>query len=175
MESCMSDKDAILRLARQIDAASRAESFRMGADAVGKLRTAGALDLHGICADFVSSVNEKLSAALLELSPATYSPEAFRSSGANLFQISSHGRQMQIAFVAPPQLVSTDKFAIPYVLEGEIRTYNQEMLERFEVRSRLIFLCVEQYGTAWKSFDWRTRNTGPIDRELLASLMEPLF
>src|SRR5690242_16895564 len=151
MEICMSDEDAILRLARQIDAASRAESFRMGAEAVGKLRAEGAVELHRICADFVSSVNEKLSAALLELSPAKYSRDAFRSAGANLFQISSQGRQMQIAFLAPPQLVSTDKFAIPYVLEGELRTYNQEMLERFEVRSRLIFLCVEQYGAVWKS------------------------
>jgi hypothetical protein len=82
---------------------------------------------------------------------------------------------MQITFEAPPQPVSTEKFLIPYILEGEVRTYNQEMLQRFEVRSRMIFFCVEADGARWRFFDWRTRGTGVVDRMLLASLMEPLF
>ena len=41
---------------------------------------------------------------------------------------------MQIAFEAPRELVSTEKFLIPYVLEGEIRTYNQEMLKHFKIQ-----------------------------------------
>ena len=82
---------------------------------------------------------------------------------------------MQIAFEAPARLVSTEKFAVPYVLEGEVRAYNQRMLERFEIQSRLLFLCVEQETASWRYFDWRTRHSGPVDRELLAGLMEPLF
>jgi hypothetical protein len=71
--------------------------------------------------------------------------------------------------------VSTEKFAIPYVLEGEVRTCNQRMLERFDIRSLLLFFCVEQETAGWRFFDWRTLRTGPVDRELLVSLMEPLF
>ena len=111
----------------------------------------------------------------LELSPPTFCPEAFRESGANLFQISSQGRQMQITFEAPEKLVSTEKFLIPYVLEGEVRTYNQRMLDRFEIRSYALYFCIEQDSAVWRFFDWRTRRTGPVGRDLLASLMEPLF
>jgi hypothetical protein len=39
--------------------------------------------------------------------------------GENLIQIGSQGREMQIAFEATSKLVSTEKFLVPYVLEGE--------------------------------------------------------
>jgi hypothetical protein len=49
------------------------------------------------------------------------------------------------------------------------------MLERFEIRSRMIFFCIEQPAAVWRFFDWRTRSSGFIDRDLLVSLMGPLF
>ncbi|MDR3698852.1 MAG: hypothetical protein P4L56_04395 [Candidatus Sulfopaludibacter sp.] len=171
----MAQDDAIVRLARQIDAARTSERFLVNAGEVADLRRHGAAELHAICANFVSSVNGKLPEPALDLSPATYAVESFRDSGVNLFQIGSQGRQMQVVFQAPAKLVSTEKFLVPYVLEGEIRTYNQRMLERFEVRSLLLFFCVEAGSAAWRIFDWRTSHTGPVDRELLARLMEPLF
>jgi|SRR5208283_5978918 len=171
----MAQDDAIIRLARQIDAARKAERFLVNADEVASLRRHGAGELHRICAEFVSSVNSKLAEATLDLSPATYAPEFFREPGMNLIQISSQGREMQITFEATSQLVSAEKFLVPYVLEGEVRTYNQRMLERFEIRSLLLFFCVEEGTAGWRFFDWRTRHTGPVDRELLVSLMEPLF
>lgn len=171
----MAQDDAIVRLARQIDAARKAERLLVDADEVTSLRHHGACELHRICAEFVGSVNSELPEPLLDLSPPAYTPEMFREPGANLIQISSQGREMQIAFEAPSKLVSTEKFLVPYVLEGEVRTYNQRMLERFEIRSRLLFYCVEKETASWRFFDWRTRHTGPVDRELLASLMEPLF
>lgn len=171
----MSQEKGILRLARQIDAARKAERFLVNADEVMVLRREGACALHQLCSEFVTSVNGGLADARVELSPAAYSPELFRESGANLMQIGSQGRQMQIAFESPPQLFSTEKYGVPYVLEGEIRTFNQKMLERFEVRSLLIFFCVEKETGAWRFLDWRTRHTGPVDSDLLVSLMEPLF
>jgi len=171
----MGQDDQLRRLAREIDAAKKAEHFQVNPGAVDSLRRQGAADLHRVCAEFVSSVNGNLSEAVLDLSPVTYAPELFRAAGVNLIQIGSQGRQMQIAFEAPPQLFSTEKFLIPYFLEGEIRTYNQKMLERFEVRSRMLFFCVEDGTANWRFFDWRTRQTGSVDRELLVSLMEPLF
>jgi hypothetical protein len=171
----MAEHDAIVRLARQIDATQRTERFLVSAEEAATLRRQGGCELHRVCADFVSSVNSALSRSLLDLSPPTYSPEFFRESGVNLIQISTQGRQMQIAFGATLELVSTEKFAIPYILEGEVRTYNQKMLERFEIRSQLIFFCVEKEKAVWHFFDWRTLRTGPVDRELLVRLMEPLF
>ena len=171
----MAQDDAVARLARQIDAARKAERFLVNPAEIASLRRHGASELHRICADFVSSVNSNLSEAALDLAPATYAPESFREPGENLIQIGSQGRQMQIAFEAPSKLVSTEKFLVPYVLEGEVRTYNQRMLERFEIRTLLLFFCVEAGSADWRFFDWRSRHTGPVDHELLVSLMKPLF
>jgi len=171
----MPQEDSIARLARQIDATQRAERLLVDADEVTKLRRRGACDLHRLCAEFVASVNGRLSKPLVELSPPAYSGEEFRESGPNLIQISSQGRQMQIVFEATQQLSSTEKFLTPYILEGEVRTYNQAMLEHLDIRSRMIFFCAEKGNVLWRFFDWRTRTTGPLAVGVLASLMEPLF
>jgi hypothetical protein len=171
----MDQDDAIAGFARQIDAARKTERFLVDPHEVAKLRRRGACELHRVCAEFVASVNRHLPEAPLDLSPAAYPPESYQEPGVNLIQIASQGRQMQIAFSAPAKLVSTDKYLVPYVLEGEIRSYNQSMLERFEVLSRLLFFCVEAGTADWRFFDWRTRHTGPVDGELLVSLMKPLF
>jgi hypothetical protein len=171
----MAQDDQIRRLAREIDAARKAEHFLVNAGEVAKLRRQGAAELHQICSGFVSSVNSNLPEPVLALSPATYEPESFRETGVNLFQIGSQGRQVQLAFEAPPKLFSTEKFLVPYVLEGEIRAYNQQMLERFEVRSQLLFYCVEQGTVGWRYFDWRTRHTGPVSPDMLVGIMEPLY
>ena len=138
----MAQDDAIARLARQIDAARRAERFWVNSDEIASLRRHGASELHRICKEFVGSINSKLTEAALDLSPPTFSPGSFREAGVNLIQIGSHGREMQMVFEATPEPFSTEKFLVPYIMEGEIRIYNQRMLERFEIRSRLLFFCV---------------------------------
>src|SRR6202022_1307045 len=112
----------------------------------------GACELHRICADFVSSVNSNLSDAALDLAPATYAQHSFREPEKNLIQIGSQRREMQIVFEAPSKLVSTEKFLVPYVLEGEVRTYNQRMLERFEIRSQALFFCLEEDNARGRFF-----------------------
>ncbi|HTS66808.1 MAG TPA: hypothetical protein VMH28_32515 [Candidatus Acidoferrales bacterium] len=171
----MGQEDLILKLARQIDATRKAERFLVDSDAVETLRRQGAAQLHAVCLEFVNSLNAKLTEAKVELSPAAYSLDLFREAGVNLFQITSQGRAMQIAFEATADAVSTEKFAIPHILEGEVRTYNQRMLERSDIKSLLLFYCVERETASWQFFDWRTRSTGKVDSLLLARLMEPLF
>jgi len=171
----MAHDDAIVRLAKQIDAARKSERFLVNAQEVAVLRRQGASELFQICAEFVSSLNSRLSDSALELTPPAYAPEAFRESGVNLIQISSQGREMQITFQATPGLFSTEKFPVPYVLDGELRTYNQKMLERFEIRSYLLFFCVSEDTAVWRFFDWRGPRTASVDRDLLASLMGRLF
>jgi len=171
----MAHDETISRLARQIDAARQSERFLVNAGEVAGLRRQGAVELHGICADFVSSLNSRLSHATLDLAPPTYAPEMFREAGVNLIQIGSQGREMQIAFQAPSQLFSTEKFPVPYVLEGEVRAYNQKMLERFEIRTYSLFFCVNHEGAVWRFYDWRIPHSSAVDRNLLAGLMERLF
>ncbi|HLN01702.1 MAG TPA: hypothetical protein VK335_20605 [Bryobacteraceae bacterium] len=171
----MPQDDLIARLARQIDAAKKAEYCVVDADCVAALRRRGANELHSACAEFVSSVNSKLTQAALDLSPPEYAEETFHESGVNLIRIGAQGREMQITFEATRQLFSTQKFLIPYVLEGEIRAYNQRMLERFEIRSLALFFCVDQDNATWRFSDWRTKRTGPVGNELFVDLMGRLF
>ena len=171
----MPQDDPIARLARQIDATTRMERHTINPTMVAGLRRQGAAELHRICSEFVTSVNGALADTMLEISPPEYAPEMFRDSGVNLIQISSQGRQMQITFSAGAELISTEKFLVPYVLEGEVRTYNQRMLDRLEIRNQLLFFCTEAGEASWRYYDWRTARTGRLERTLLVSLMEPLF
>ena len=171
----MAQDDAIAKLAKQIDAARQSERFLVNAAEVAGMRRRGASQLYQICAEFVASLNSQLAHAELDISPAEYPAEMYREPGMNLIQIGSQGRQMQITFQAPAQLFSTEKFRIPYILEGEVRTFNQKMLERFEVRSQGLFFCIDQDGAVWRFFDWRVPRTALVDRALLVSLMERLF
>jgi len=172
----MVDNDRIAGLARQIDAARKRERLAASADQFAALQRQGASELHSICASFVKSVNSRLPAeAALELSPPSHNSEAFRSAGVNLIQIGSGGREVHIAFQAPREALSTEKFLIPYVLEGEVRAFNQQMLDRFEIRSQMLFYCLEENRACWRFFDWRTRHTGLFGEEFLLGVMESLF
>jgi hypothetical protein len=171
----MPRKGAVWRLARQIDAASKSERFWVNDEAVGELRRRAAAELHRICAELVSSVNRNLSDVAIELAPSGYAPETFRELGVNILEISSQGRQVQIAFAARSRLPSTEKFRVPYVLEGEVRAYNQKMLERFEILTFSLFYCIGEEVSGWRFYDWRTLRTGPANPVFLVDLMEALF
>jgi hypothetical protein len=171
----MLQDDLIAKLAREIDAAKIAEPSAADADYFAALRRRGACELHAICAEFVSLLNSHFSRLAVDLSPPAYTPEMFRESGVNLIRIGSQGREMQITFEATPRLFSMEKFLTPYVLEGEVRAYNQRMLEHFEIRSQTLFFCLGEEKATWRFFDWRTKRTGPAGCELLVHLMAPLF
>jgi hypothetical protein len=136
----MAEQDRITRLAKQIDSDVKKDHHLLLTDVeVTSLRRQGASELHSICADFVASVNRQLSPPVLELSPPEYAAEMFRESGVNLIQVNAQGRIIQITVAATPGIFSTSKFRIPYILEGEVRAYNQEMLERTQIRSQALF------------------------------------
>ena len=128
--------------------------------------------MHAICADFAASINRLLTPPVLEMVPPAFAPEMFRNSAANLIQLNAQGRILQIAFESTRERFSTDKFLIPYILEGEVRAYNQEMLERTQVRSHALFYCVEDSRKAWRYHDWPSGRSGLFSQEQLVSLME---
>jgi hypothetical protein len=171
----MADDERIARLARQIDDDIRRDQHLLLTEIeVADLRRQGATKLYSICADFVASVNRTLTQGVLELTPAEYAPQMFREPGVNLIQLNAQGRIIQIAFEATREKFSTEKFRIPYVLEGEVRAYNQEMLERTQVRSQGLFFCLERDGASWRHFEFLHGRTGIFGRDQLVSLLERL-
>jgi hypothetical protein len=167
--------DRLARLAREIAAlAQKDEHLMLKAAEIAALRRQAACAMHAVCAAFVASLNHLLPEPVVELSPAEYSEAMFRDSGANLIQINARGRIVQIVFQAPDPMVSTEKFKAPYILDGEIRAYNQQMLERVDIDDQLLFFCMEKDRNLWRYYDWRSNRSGVFDRELLVSLMERL-
>lgn len=169
----MPTDDRLARLARQIESrAGEEQRLLLKEREIRELRRGAARELHSICAEFVASLNRMLPRTAVELAPPDYGAESFHDPGANLIQINSHGRIVQVVFEATRQLIATEKFKLPYILEGEVRAFNQEMLARNEIRSQWLFFSIEP--RTWHVFDWRTNRIGRFDRELLVSLMEGL-
>jgi len=169
----MADEERIARLARHIGEDVRKEQHLLLTDGeVLEFRRQGAAQLHAICADFAASINRLLTPPVLEMVPPDFAPEMFRNSGTNLIQLNAQGRIVQIAFESTRERFSTDKFLIPYILEGEVRAYNQEMLERTQVRSHALFYCVEDSRKAWRYHDLPSGRSGLFSQEQLVSLME---
>ena len=87
-------------------------------------------------------------------------------------QVVAQGRIVQIAFESTREIFSTEKFLIPYILEGEVRAYNQKMLERTQVRSQALFFCLEDTRNTWGYYEWINGRTGAFGRDQLVSLLE---
>jgi len=168
--------DRLRRLAAGIQAlAAKDEQFLRRAHEITELRQRAAGDLYHVCSGFAASVNRLLSHPELTVDPPDYLPGSFNEDGTNLIQISVRGRILQIEFEATPELISTEDFRIPYTIEGAIRSFNQEWLERNTIMEQLIFYCLEKNRHHWRYFDARTYRSGPLDQDYLVSLMELLI
>jgi len=164
------------RLALSIDAlgAKDEKSLRRTRE-IEAVRVAAAVELHDICRAFVSSLNRLLSNTAVALDPEQFSAAAFQVEAINLVQVSVRGRILQVAFSAPPELLSTEDFRVPYTLAGSIRAFNQELLEKEIIEEQLIFYTVENETKMWRYFDPRTYRSGKFDQEYLVSVMEQLI
>jgi len=170
-------RDARLkRLAESIEALADKDAGRLRrVREIAALRRAAANDLHSICAGLVAGVNRLLTRIEVELDPSAYNPDSFQEDSVNLFQINVRGRLLQISFSATPELVSTEDFRVPYTLDGSIRAFNQELLDKDIVEEQLIFYTLENHKRMWRFFDARTYRTGPFDQEYLIGLLEQIL
>jgi hypothetical protein len=167
--------ERLVRLAKNLDALARKDEVHLRrAREIGALRREAAVELHGICGDFVRDLNRLLSQIELEFQPEAYALESFQDQGINLFQINARGRILQIKFEATPELVSTEDFRVPYILAGAVRCFNQELLEKDLIEEQLLFYTVEKARHLWRFFDARTYRSGAVDGDYLAGLMEQL-
>jgi hypothetical protein len=164
------------KLARAIETLAAKDEFVLRhAREMASLRCAAAADLHSICADFVNSLNRLLEHTEVQLDPRTYGEEHFRDDTTTLIQINIRGRILQVSFRATPELVSTEDFRVPYTLEGTVRAFNQELLDKDLIEEQLIFFTLEHHKKMWRFFDARTYRSGPFDQEYLIGLMEQLL
>jgi hypothetical protein len=170
-------RDARLkRLAENIDAMVDKDASALGrVREVRALRRAAAAELYGICSQFVGAVNELLSRGEVILDPPDYGEGAFQEESGNLIQINVRGRILQVEFQATLELLSTEDFRIPYTLEGFVRAFNQELLDKDIIEEQLIFYTCEKHRKMWRFFDARTYRSGPFDEEYLVGLMEQLI
>jgi hypothetical protein len=171
----LDDKSRLKKLAARIDAlVEKDEEAIRQAREIGAKRLSGALELHRICAGFVGALNALVARAQVVLDPPEFPPESFHEDAPNLLQINARGRIIQVEFHATGVMVSTEEFRIPYILEGEIRCFNQELLDRQSVEELLLFYCLEKTGPMWRFFDPRTYRSGPFDDLFLTGMMEQL-
>ena len=164
------------RLARSIDAlADRDRNVLDRAREIEALRRRAAAELHSICAEFVVSLNRLLSREEVVIDPLDFGESAFREEGRNLIQINVRGRILQIEFGGTAELVSTEEFRIPYTMDGSVRAFNQELLDKDIIEEQLLYYTLEKDRKWWRFFDARTYRSGPFDQEYLVSLMEQLI
>lgn len=169
-------QERLKRFARRIEEMARQDEERLKqAQEVFALRVRAAGELHATCQRFVESVNRLLSRPMLELSPPVWSDAFFRDSAVNVFQLALAGRIVHLEFHAPEGLTSTEKFRTPYILEGAVRAFNQDMLDLAVIPERLLFCCLEKGKSSWVWFDPRTQRTAPLDEEHLMALFDKLI
>lgn len=164
------------RLAARLDAVL-AEDQRAEAEMaqLDQTRRNGAEELHAICSRFAAELNLLLKQGGVVLDPPEFTGDQFRDAGVTLFQLNARGRIVQIAFEIPPAPVSTETFREPYILQGTVRSFNQESLELHSVEEHELFLCLRGAGSQWRYFDARTYQTGTFTPQYLTALMERLI
>jgi hypothetical protein len=164
------------RLAANIDAlADKDQDLLNRSREIAVLRRNAAAEMHAICAEFVGSLNRLLLRAEVLLDPPDFGEQAFQEIGTNLIQINARGRILQVEFRATPELLSTEEFRIPYTLEGSVRAFNQQLLEKDLIEEQFIYYTLEKEKKWWRFFDARTYRSGPFGQEYLLMVMEQLI
>jgi hypothetical protein len=144
------------------------------ARSVEQKRAAGAVELHEIFRRFVESVNALATKASLVLDPEQFEEKMFLDSDQNFFQIHVRGRILLVTFGPPFENVSTENFREPYILEGAVRCFNQELLEHESIEEHQVFYCVNGLP-GWRYSKPHTYQTGPLDEGYLTSVFESLL
>ncbi len=169
-------EDRLTKLARNLDRVAEKDLSRIAREKeIEELRRQAAVRLHEICRNLVSSINGKVKLVQLELSPAGFDAAEFHDAAVHLFQMNAAGRVVQLSFRGTEPLVSTYELKTPYTLEGSIHWFNQEMLDRDEMKEHLLYYCLDRKGNQWRYQDTRTHKTGDVDEEYLVGLLEQII
>jgi hypothetical protein len=164
------------KLADSIDALVEKDNRAIeAARSIETKRVLAAVELHRIFRGFVDSVNRLAKKASLVLDPEEFDESMFLDSDQNFFQIHVRGRILLVTFGPPFEILSTENFREPYILEGMVRCFNQELLEHESIEEHQIFCCLNGSATGWRFSKAHTYQTGPVDEAYLASVFESLL
>ena len=142
---------------------------------VRRQRTEGVQRLWGTCQSFATHLNSYVAQDPLELSPPDPPDEISEDNQVQLL-LNVRGRVMLLEVRTPSMLVAAENFKRPYILEGEVRYFNQELLEGDRVEEHGIFYCPDEGADgAWLYWNGRTYKSGIVDEEYLAGLLEQII
>lgn len=144
-------------------------------DKVRQQRTEGIRRLWEICRLFAEHLNSYVGEDRLELSPADPPQEISDDTQVQLL-LNVRGRVLLLDIRPPNSLVAAENFKKPYILEGEVRFFNQELLEDDRVEEHGVFFCPsEGQDGAWLYWNGRTYKSGRVDEDYLAGLLEQIL
>lgn len=175
-------EDRFVRLAKKIEGLRRKdESSAARRHEILRLRGLAAGRLHQICASFAARINAILKDDQLDLVPVD--PPAVVEDTNQQIMLNVRGRILLITLEAPSSLASTDNFKTPYILQGEVRFFNQELLDESLVEEHGLFFCPgegpkDEHGRrqgAWLYWNARNYKSGPVDEEYFAGLMDQIM
>ncbi len=176
-------EDRIRRLARKIeDLRRKDESASTRRRAIYRQRLEAAKRLHKVCDCFVTRLNTLIKEDPMSLVPSEF-PEEITEDCRLQFMLNVRGRVLLIDLEPPPSLVSTELFRKPYIMQGEVRFFNQELLDDSRVEEHGLFFCPNEgikdasgrRQGAWLFWNGRSYSSGPVDDDYLAELMEQLM
>lgn len=170
-----SHEERLRRLARHLEKLAEKDRERIQADEEFlALRQGGAAELHQLLAEFVAEVNALVAEVKLDLSPVRWPAGSLNYNEPNIFQINVSGRVIQVAFQVTDKLRERVEIRTDYTLAGSVRWFNQELLEREEVREDRLYYCVGRSERGWRYVDSRSQKIGILDSGYLAGLLEQL-
>ena len=176
-------EDRFRRLAQKIqDLRRKDDAAEARFHEIARQRDQAARELHEICRRFAERLNPYVKEDRLDLIPAEF-PAQMDQDGRFQIMLNVRGRVLLIALEAPGTLVSTDNFRKPYVLQGEVRFFNQELLDEARVEEHGLYFCPGEGGKtsgggrrgAWLYWNGRNYKSGMVDEEYLAGLLEQLM
>ncbi len=131
--------------------------------------------LWGTCRSFADALNAYVNHDRLELTPPD-PPDELPDEDPIQLMLNVRGRVLLLDLRAPENLIASDNFKKPYILEGDVRFFNQELLESDRVEEHGIFFCPgEGERGAWLFWNMRSYKSGVVDEGYLASLLEHIL
>ncbi len=176
-------EDRFRRLGQKIeDLRRKDEAAAQRRQEIFHQRDLAARSLHEICRRFVERLNVYIQDDPLQLVPPEM-PDDPDEESRQQFMLNVRGRMLLISLEAPPTLVSNENFRKPYILQGEVRFFNQELLDDARVEEHGLYFCPAEGPKdgggrrigLWMFWNGRNYKSGPVDEEYLASLLEQLM
>jgi hypothetical protein len=127
------------------------------------------------CRNFSDLLNGYIGETRVVLTPPE-PPEEYDEDRPTQFVLNARGRILLLELRVPSHLVSRENFNKPYIFEGDIRFFNQELLESERVEEHSLFFCPGEGDSGeWVFFNGRSYKSGVVDVDYLASLLEQIL